>query len=228
MLLLTALACLIWLYLLLGHGRFWQSGPELPPARAIPAAAPTVAIVVPARDEAAVHRRHAPLPAGAGLRRPVPHHPGGRRQHRRHRRHRPSLAAQPAHPHLTVLTGTPRPAGWSGKLWAVAQGVAEAGDADLILLTDADIGTSRATSPPWSPTAGDRLRPGLGNGGAALPQPGRTRPGPGFCVLLPVALSILLGQRSAARRRRRRRAARSSCAGRPWRGLAELRRCEAN
>ena len=64
---LSALALLIWLYLLLGHGRFWQSGPELPPARppvppdvaipdlAIPdVAIPDVAIVVPARDEAAV------------------------------------------------------------------------------------------------------------------------------------------------------------------------------
>src|SRR5205823_3376889 len=47
---------------------------------------------------------------------------------------------------LAVLTGRPRPAGWSGKLWAVAQGVAEAtrtgstADApELILLTDADI-----------------------------------------------------------------------------------------
>ena len=49
---LAALALLIWLYLLLAHGRFWQSGPELAPAR--PIAAPAVAVVVPARDEAAL------------------------------------------------------------------------------------------------------------------------------------------------------------------------------
>jgi hopene-associated glycosyltransferase HpnB len=43
-------------------------------------------------------------------------------------------------PRLTVLTGLPRPAGWSGKLWAVAQGVAEGGRSpELFLLTDADI-----------------------------------------------------------------------------------------
>ena len=42
-------------------------------------------------------------------------------------------------PRLTVVDGAPRPAGWSGKLWAVSQGVAEAGTADLVLLTDADI-----------------------------------------------------------------------------------------
>jgi hopene-associated glycosyltransferase HpnB len=42
-------------------------------------------------------------------------------------------------PRLTVISGASRPAGWSGKLWAVAQGVREAGSAELILLTDADI-----------------------------------------------------------------------------------------
>ena len=47
---LAALSLLIWLYLLLAHGRFWQSGPELAPAR--PVEAPPVAVVVPARDEA--------------------------------------------------------------------------------------------------------------------------------------------------------------------------------
>jgi hopene-associated glycosyltransferase HpnB len=40
---------------------------------------------------------------------------------------------------LTVISGSPRPVGWSGKLWAVLQGVTEAGAAELILLTDADI-----------------------------------------------------------------------------------------
>jgi hopene-associated glycosyltransferase HpnB len=40
---------------------------------------------------------------------------------------------------LTVVTGAPRPAGWSGKLWAVSQGIDEAGAAEMVLLTDADI-----------------------------------------------------------------------------------------
>ena len=40
---------------------------------------------------------------------------------------------------LDVLDGKPRPPGWSGKLWAVTQGIAEAGSAEFILLTDADI-----------------------------------------------------------------------------------------
>jgi hopene-associated glycosyltransferase HpnB len=42
---------------------------------------------------------------------------------------------------LTVLPGKPLPAGWSGKLWAVEQGVERARELnpDFLLLTDADI-----------------------------------------------------------------------------------------
>ncbi len=41
---------------------------------------------------------------------------------------------------LTIVRGTPLPAGWTGKTWAVSQGIAAAGDApDYLLLTDADI-----------------------------------------------------------------------------------------
>ena len=39
---------------------------------------------------------------------------------------------------LVVIDGAARPPGWSGKLWAVSQGVAQ-GAAGLVLLTDADI-----------------------------------------------------------------------------------------
>ena len=43
---------------------------------------------------------------------------------------------------LTVLAGTSRPLGWTGKLWAVAQGVADTSQAhapEYVWLTDADI-----------------------------------------------------------------------------------------
>ncbi len=41
---------------------------------------------------------------------------------------------------LSVIQGAPLPAGWTGKLWAVLQGIAAAGDEpDYLLLTDADI-----------------------------------------------------------------------------------------
>jgi hopene-associated glycosyltransferase HpnB len=40
---------------------------------------------------------------------------------------------------LRVVTGTPPPEGWAGKVWAMAQGVTAAGECDHLLFTDADI-----------------------------------------------------------------------------------------
>jgi hopene-associated glycosyltransferase HpnB len=40
---------------------------------------------------------------------------------------------------LTVLRAAPLPPGWTGKLWAVSQGIEQAGTPDYLLLTDADI-----------------------------------------------------------------------------------------
>ncbi len=40
---------------------------------------------------------------------------------------------------LTILRGKPLPSGWTGKLWAVSQGVAAAGMPNYLWLTDADI-----------------------------------------------------------------------------------------
>jgi hopene-associated glycosyltransferase HpnB len=157
MTILAACALLAWAYLLLGHGRFWSAGPVLAPAR--PAAAPPVDVVVPARDEAAsiaatlksllaqdypgplrvilvddgstdgtgdIARQLVPSPSGRGL------GEGGAS----------GTALTPTlsrgERELVVVSGASRPPGWSGKLWAVQQGVERAG-AGLILLTDADI-----------------------------------------------------------------------------------------
>jgi hopene-associated glycosyltransferase HpnB len=40
---------------------------------------------------------------------------------------------------LTVITGARLPQGWTGKLWALSQGIAEAGNPRFLWLTDADI-----------------------------------------------------------------------------------------
>ncbi|HUZ63500.1 MAG TPA: glycosyltransferase [Acetobacteraceae bacterium] len=132
---MTALALLslaVWVGLLTLHGRFWQAGPVLAPAA--PAAAPAVDIVVPARDEAAaIGPAIASLAAQdyAGALRIILVDDGSTDG-------TAEIARAAGGERLTVLPGRPRPAGWSGKLWAVAQGVAEA-RAKLILLTDADI-----------------------------------------------------------------------------------------
>ena len=194
---LALLAVLIWLYLLLLHGRFWQAGPVLAPQR--PAAAPPVAVVVPARDEAPT--------IGPVLRSLLAQdYPGPFRVilvDDGSTDGTGDIARRIDDPRLTVLTGARRPAGWSGKLWAVAQGIDAADDADLLLLTDADIvhdPAHLATLVAKAEAAGPG--PGLGDGGAELRQPGRTRPGAGLRVLLPDAVPVRAGERSAARHRR--------------------------
>jgi hopene-associated glycosyltransferase HpnB len=130
---LAALALLIWLYLLLAHGRFWHSEPELTPSR--PDAAPAVAVVVPARDEAPLIEsslRSLLAQDYAGPLRVIVVDDASRDG-------TSAIARGIGDPNLVVLDGQPRPAGWSGKLWAVAQGLAETGSAELVLLADADI-----------------------------------------------------------------------------------------
>jgi hopene-associated glycosyltransferase HpnB len=139
LILLTGLALLAWLTLLLAHGRFWQSGPILPRAATRPGAPtdalPPVAIVIPARDEAPVIEatlRSLLAQDYVGSYRLILVDDGSTDG-------TGTIARGLADSRLTVLNGTPPPSGWSGKLWAVAQGTVEADEAELILLTDADI-----------------------------------------------------------------------------------------
>jgi hopene-associated glycosyltransferase HpnB len=128
--LIAILSLLIWLYLFFAHGRFWLSAPELPPA--VPPEHPDVDIVVPARDEAQTI-----APAIASLL---------AQDYRGKFRvilvddnstdGTAALAGTAAN--LTVITLQSKPAGWSGKLWALSQGV-EASQAPVLLFTDADI-----------------------------------------------------------------------------------------
>jgi hopene-associated glycosyltransferase HpnB len=132
MILVSALAALAWLYLALLHGRFWQAGPVLAPA--VPASAPPVDVVVPARDEADVigeSLRSLLAQSYSGQFRVVLVDDGSADG-------TGDVARGLADARLTVLEGAPRPGGWAGKLWAVHQGVG-ATSAPWVLLTDADI-----------------------------------------------------------------------------------------
>jgi hopene-associated glycosyltransferase HpnB len=133
----------IWGYLAIGRGGFWRLSERDDTDPPVPAAWPEVAIVIPARDEATVIgkclasllRQDYPGPyrivlvddnstdgtAGVAARVAAECDRSGR---------------------LTVLCGQSLAPGWTGKLWAVSQGVAaaRAGErVDYFLLSDADI-----------------------------------------------------------------------------------------
>ncbi|HLK33163.1 MAG TPA: glycosyltransferase [Terriglobales bacterium] len=141
---------LIWAYLLLGRGGFWRVGRAMPPTR--PAGAQLssrVAVVIPARDEASVIGESvASLLQTADVVLHVfvvdDHSSDGTAQIARQ-----AAAKLGKLDSVTVLQGASLPAGWSGKLWAVSQGVqtARAWAPDFLLLTDADVVHSLATIP---------------------------------------------------------------------------------
>lgn len=140
---LALLACVAWIYLVRGRDRFWEADQWLRPAAAPPDTWPSVAAVIPARDEAATIGHT----VGSLLAQDYPgpltvtvvddgSSDGTADAARR---------AAAGDPRLRVIEGRPLPEGWTGKLWALSQGIESAcadpqGAPDFVLLTDADIG----------------------------------------------------------------------------------------
>ena len=124
---LTALASLgAWVYLFKARGGFWQIKAPHNPGR--PTATKSVCVIIPARDEEPV--------VGEAITslRPwrvivVDDHSSDR------------TAAVAAEAGAEVIQAGPLPPGWSGKLWAISEGLKHAQSAatDYLLLTDADI-----------------------------------------------------------------------------------------
>ncbi|MGZ5997979.1 MAG: glycosyltransferase [Rhizomicrobium sp.] len=126
-----------WLYLLAGRGMFWvmqERDDRDEPAP--PKSWPSIVAVVPARNEADVIAHT----IGSLL---VQDYPGSFRialvDDQSSDGTADTARALAGQDRLTILAGAPRPAGWTGKLWAVRQGIAEAGTPDYLWLTDADI-----------------------------------------------------------------------------------------
>jgi hopene-associated glycosyltransferase HpnB len=132
-------ALAVWVYLIAARGGFWLAAvrDEGGPA---PAQWPAVVAVIPARDEAETIGQT----VGSLLAQDYPgtftvvviddgSSDGTAEVARR------AAAASPER--LTVVSGTALPAGWTGKLWAMRQGVAsaQAHEPAYLLLTDADI-----------------------------------------------------------------------------------------
>jgi hopene-associated glycosyltransferase HpnB len=130
-----ALAVLIWVYLLLGRGMFWRLREVEAAAKPSPA---SVAVVIPARNEAENIGRTIESLIGQNLSGPFhiflvdDHSDDGTA----------SIASRAAGlDRLTVIRARPTPEGWTGKLWALAEGVARADSfqPDYLLFSDADI-----------------------------------------------------------------------------------------
>ncbi|MGA0603108.1 glycosyltransferase [Caulobacter sp. KR2-114] len=144
---IAAIALGAWLWMLALRGGFWlareRDDAETTPAP--PAEWPAVVAVVPARNEADVVARS----VGSLL---AQDYAGDFRvilMDDASEDGTADVARQAARDlgredRLQVVTGAPLPAGWTGKLWAVSQGVAKAMERDggapkYLLLTDADI-----------------------------------------------------------------------------------------
>jgi hopene-associated glycosyltransferase HpnB len=140
MMLIGLLSLLVWLGMLAFRDGFWLARDTDEGMAPAPAHWPSVTAVVPARDEAAVIGQA----IGSLI---AQDYPGqfrivlvddgssdGTAQIAR------EAAAKLGSDRLTVIAGSAPPAGWTGKLWAMRNGIEEAGAAPGYLwLTDADI-----------------------------------------------------------------------------------------
>jgi len=141
---ISAAALAIWIYLVAAHGRFWLGRERDAAALPAPAAWPAVAAVVPARDEAdciaasigSLLRQDYPGPLAVIL--VDDDSSDGTADVAR----RAAVAAG-QEGRLQVVESRTLPPGWTGKLWAVKQGIEAAGQLpqqpEYLLLTDADI-----------------------------------------------------------------------------------------
>ena len=141
-LVLAALSLAVWVYLLFARGCFWLARERDDAAMIAPATPPSVAIVVPARNEAdSIATSVASLlrqdyPAFALVLVDDDSDDGTADVARR------AAAGLDAEQRLTIVRGEKLPPRWTGKLWAVKQGIAATEDKlapKYLMLTDADI-----------------------------------------------------------------------------------------
>ena len=142
--LIASMVLAIWLYLLIGRGGFWQGTDRDDDAPSWTGPWPSIAAVIPARDEAlCVGETVASLlrQSYAGALRVFLVDDQSRDATAEVAREAAAKLGQSDR--LVVVSGRALPAGWTGKLWAQQQGVAFADEQqpppDYLLFTDADI-----------------------------------------------------------------------------------------
>jgi hopene-associated glycosyltransferase HpnB len=131
---IAAMSCAAWAWLAVGQGWFWRTDQRLP-ARQAPPQWPSVAVVVPARDEAETLPRTLGTLLGQNYPGPctlIVVDDASSDGTGDIARTAGAIVVQPGDP----------PPGWTGKLWALRHGIAQAGDVDYLLLSDADIAHS--------------------------------------------------------------------------------------
>ncbi|MBT4218802.1 MAG: glycosyltransferase, partial [Rhodospirillaceae bacterium] len=124
---------LAWLWLLFRHGSFWKATEILHDSDDALKRWPAVTAIIPARNEAqTIGRTVSSLLAQdyAGKLSVIVVDDNSTDD---------TATAAGKDKRLKVISGKPLPDGWTGKLWAVDQGIWAAGDAPFVLLTDADI-----------------------------------------------------------------------------------------
>lgn len=139
---LAAVPLLIWVYLVTGRGGFWRVSKNLAHANVKPPLSKHIVAIIPARNEA--ENIAAAIASLLEQDLPVPIHlvvvddqsADGTAEAARTAAGRAHRTSQ-----LSILTGQPLKPGWTGKLWALAQGItyAETLAPDYFLFTDADI-----------------------------------------------------------------------------------------
>lgn len=147
LILLGALTVAIWMWLLFAHGRFWQVGVNRAPSDLPPGPQATVAAVIPARNEADVIVPVVrALLAQRDFAMPVYLVDDGSTDGTADAA-RSAAATLDEKGRLMVLSGQSLPDGWTGKLWAVHQGIERAmqSDPEWLLLADADVEQGKDT-----------------------------------------------------------------------------------
>jgi hopene-associated glycosyltransferase HpnB len=135
-----SLSFLIWIYLLTARGRFWRAPNAVNEPKVLLMSSPRVAVVVPARNEADV--------VGQAVRSLLEQDYAGQvqifvvdDQSSDETANVAGRAAADKAEQLTISLAMPLPTGWTGKMWALSQGVEQASQfaPDYFLFTDADI-----------------------------------------------------------------------------------------
>lgn len=140
MIYLAVISLLIWLYLMLFRNRFWQSDQVINSDQINIFKWPSVVCVIPARDEAESIGRAVRSLLDQAYAGPLSivvvddNSTDGTADAAR-----AVLRDKEESERVVLVDGAPLEDGWTGKIWAVSQGIASADGAEYILMTDADV-----------------------------------------------------------------------------------------